>query len=276
MNYTLNVPLLRQLPELSTMGIMKTLDAIHVDYATWNKRVSNEQANSNFSGPSVEQVLRLCNVMRVPVRYLFTTEGEPDILPSIQELCLPVDGFKPYRFDWKQFKDYFGNRGKLRKSAIEIMRMLGMSKKPYFSWFEDHETLRIPALLLFCRTFEVDLFSLIIDPNKPSSSKIKKPVKKLDVPSVEEQLRNELEQIKKRLDASRKKAQTLQKENDALKSDNIRLTGDLMEAQHENALLRKRLNNLFPAYKYQENETKLVAEANPVPEYGNPSEEKSV
>ena len=90
MNYTLNVPLLRQLPELSPLGITKTLEVVRIDYATWNRRTSDKQVNSYFSGPSVEEVFRLCNVMRVPVHYLFTAEGEPDIVPAIQELCLPV------------------------------------------------------------------------------------------------------------------------------------------------------------------------------------------
>lgn len=263
MNYTLNVPLLRQLPELSSMGIMRTLEAIHADYLTWNKRVSDEQVSSYFSGPSVEQVLRLCNVMRVPVRYLFTSDGELNILPAIQELCLPADSFKPYSFDWKLFKQHFGRSGNLRKSAIEIMRLMGMSKKPYFSWFEDHETLRVPALLLFCRTFEVDLFSLIIDSNKPVLRTTKMTVKQTDAPSVEEQLQKELQQLKKQLDASKKKNRALQKENDALKSDNIRLTGELMESQHENAQLRKRLSHEPPLYKIIEDSAMLVAEGMP-------------
>lgn len=276
MNYTLNIPLLRQLPELSSMGIMKTLENIHADYVTWTKRISDEQVSSYFSGPSIEQVLRLCNVMRVPVRYLFTAEGELDIIPAIQELCLPANGFKPYRFDWKLFKEHFGHRGKLGKSAIEIMRLMGMSKKPYFSWFEDHETLRIPALLLFCRTFDVDLFTLIVDPNKPAVRTNKVAPKQSSTPSAEEQLRKELEQLKKQLDASRKKNRELQKENEALKSDNVRLTGELMEAQHENTLLRKRLNNLAPAYEFTEGESLLVADADLISGYAKSEEEKLV
>lgn len=277
MNYTLNVPLLRQLPELSPLGITKTLEIVRIDYATWNRRTSDKQVNSYFSGPSVEEVLRLCNVMRVPVRYLFTAEGEPDIVPAIQELCLPTDSFKPYSFDWKLFKAYFGRDGKLKKSAAEIMRMMCMSKKPYFSWFEDHETLHIPALLLFCRTFEVDLFSLIIDPNKPALKSNDAEGENLNVLSVEEQFQKKLEQLKKQLDASRKKNRELQKENETLKSDNIRLTGELMEAQHENTLLRKQLNKGAKLYNLDLDEPpKLIAAEDVHVGYGNKKEDKDL
>lgn len=277
MNYTLNVPLLRKLPELSPLGITKTLEVVRIDYATWNRRTSDKQVNSYFSSPSVEEVLRLCNVMRVPVHYLFTAEGEPDIVPATQELCLPADSFKPYSFDWKLFRAYFGRDGKLKKSAAEIMRMMCMSKKPYFSWFEDHETLHIPALLLFCRTFEVDLFSLIIDPNKPATNSNNAANEKSNNLPVEEQLQKKLEQLKKQLDASKKKSRELQKENEALKSDNIRLTGELMEAKHENTLLRKQMRNEGKLYNLDLDEpSKLIAADDIHVGYGNKNEDKDL
>lgn len=277
MNYTLNIPLLRQMPELSFMGIMKTLEAIHADYYTWNMRVSDEQVSSYFSGPSVEQVLRLCNVMRVPVRYLFTADGECVMPPVVQGICLPTDNFKPCSFDWQLFKKHFGYSGKLRKSAAEIMRMMGMSKKPYSSWFKDHETLRIPALLLFCRTFEVDLFSFIIDPNKPASNTDSPASKKPEDLSAEEQLQKKLGQLKKQLDASKKKNRELQKENETLRSDNIRLTGELMEAQRENTLLRKQLKNEGKPYNSDWDEpSKLIAAEEDFAGYGKQKEDKDL
>lgn len=277
MNYSLNIPLLRQIPESTSKGIVKTLRTINVNYNTWCNRTEDEQVNGYFTGPSLEQVLRLCNLIRIPVRYLFTVEGELDIPPIAEELSLPIDSFKPCSFDWKLFRQHFGISGMLCKSAAEIMRLMGMSKKPYFNWFEDHETLRIPALLLFCRTFELDLFSFIIDPNNPASNTDNLVNEEDDNLSVEEQLKKELQQIKEYSDAIKIENDELKKENNALKSDNIRLTNELMEAQHENTLLRKQLNKGAKLYNLDLDEpSKLIAAEDVRVGYGNKNEDKDL
>lgn len=229
MNYKLNLNLLHLLPEHCRGGIIQSLEAADVNYLTWNRRLTERNANRPHHGPSVEHIIRFCNANRISIRFLFSPEDEPESFVSIPVLFHRSEPYEPCWFDWMAFKKAFGLRSPEKMAIPEMMKKMKMSKKPFQSWFDDGETLRVPALLLFCKTFNRDLFEFIIAPPLPNHDL---PKEETPVEPAQEVEVSENDMWKSKYYKSRKELSALRKENKKLKDDKLRL-GEKVVALNE-------------------------------------------
>ena len=250
MRYRLNKQLLLLLPELCRGGIMQSFESSGINYLTWSRRLSTDRIDHPFKGPAVEQVIQFCNAHRISVRLLFSPSDQPDIIPTMAELFTHDRVFHPSSFDWDAFGRAFGIRSKTHLSTGEMMKRMGMSRRPHQSWFTDPDTLRIPALLLFCDTFDHDLYEFIIDRNvaKTDTTQPVQPIHQAASALSDEEtaaaLQEEFEQMKKKNLALNKLLANVRAENRKLKDERVRMTGQMMELQRELELLRNQVEAL--------------------------------
>lgn len=186
----------------------------------------------------VDRLLKMLNTLRVPARFLFMHEGESVPQYALSELYLPRQMFRANKYNHNAFLDIFLKRNREGKSIDAMLKDIGVSWTIYTKWVEG-VCPRMWQLLAVCNLYGYSLDKFIIGSHKECS--VDKVVHIQQDLSIEEKQELEIKQLKKRLEALKNKYNQLEKENERLKADNIRLTGEAMEAQHDNLQLRKAL-----------------------------------
>ena len=221
--WNLNVDLLRDIFDVCGKGMIATLEKAGIAVSTWRDWMEAESKGAGrkkSGGITVLSLVRLCNVLSVPVMRLFYEDGEGVPMPSRQELVEPSYRFVPARFDLKHFHESFGKRSEAGKTVVKMLEELGYSTIVHARWLREDSTLRVVQLLHVCNTYGYDLSSYFIGGNPSVGTGTgSRDGKSL---SLEERLSRVL-----------KEKDLLESELDAVHRENVLLRGELKKAKED-------------------------------------------
>ena len=168
--WNLNVNLLRCIFDICGRGMTAALEEADIAYSTWRDWMECEKEGAQkkaTSGVMVLPLVRLCNVLCIPVTRLFYEEGEMVVIPARQDLVIPSSKFVPVHFDLPRFRSSFGIRSAAKKQVVAMLEELGYTTIVHQRWIRENSTLRVGHLIHVCNTYGYDLLSYFDDRNPP-------------------------------------------------------------------------------------------------------------
>ena len=209
MHYYFNFELLSRLHQCFNMTRKELAKKTGIDYLVIYRALNN---------PKIElrALLRLCNIVGMPIGYFFRTDDAPAPLP------VPPSNFVPAEMNEEYLLSLFAGADKcpLQMSMREVHRCIGVPESKKSRRIHKHATVTAQQVVDWCNALYVNLDCIINDPMAPIA-----PI--YDVKNVE---------IRRLMIKNRQEITKLMREKEALEAQNKQLEAENRELKESESI----------------------------------------
>lgn len=179
----LNTKLIGTLSVVTYMPAAEIVSLTSINRATWYRIVQNPEIIT------IQQLIAVANGLQIPVRRLFSTD-KIDVIGKREDYIM--EPYIPCRYDADALKDIIASRSDV--SWKKAANTIGINRDSLRKSLLAKTRLPVVRLLDVCETFDIDPFTILIDPNPETTQTPNKPNKR-DAANDIEQLRQQIAQL---------------------------------------------------------------------------------
>lgn len=159
---------------------------------------------------SVQVLMKLCNSLRMPIRYFIAEDGD-FIIPVREEATIPLECWKPIEWDVQAVEQTFGDgEGRIYWKDVAVVMNVS-SQKPH-ERFTLRRRFKVTDFLHTCSVLGVSPYKFLIDRNTHDKQRPTKPTPLADLAA----LRQQLATLSRSISDIQEKYQSLQARHNAL------------------------------------------------------------
>ena len=180
----LNTKLISSLNSVLFMQSNDMITATGISQTTWYEIMKHPDSIT------VQQLLAIANGLHIPVRRFFSN-GKADLIGRRDDYV--TDRYQPCRYDATTFQDIVNTRADATwKKAADATGMTSDSLKNSLLAVRRTPVMRF---LIACQSFDVDPFSILVDPNSEAKQRRSKPGETDSIRADISQLRKDIETL---------------------------------------------------------------------------------